>query len=316
MPKEDFRSWIPISAEKNFWLPVCDPFHPDFYGKRMSEWFDCLIGFGANLGDLSAALERTQLGLSSDRGIRELIVSSPKLTMPVGGPGQPQYLNAVFRLQTNRSAIQLHELLQNLEREAGRERNGRWQPRVLDLDLLLYGSETIDTRLLKVPHPRMSVRRFVLEPAVEIAGEMVHPVAALNLLQLLERLNRGPNQLVWVTGHNEISEKVIDGATRQLSLVGNNELNSSGTTESGRASWTIVAASDKDTFESLQSTAKIVVWSNPRPSGLQAIRFAGPQIELPKETGSADRKRNLESVECKVAELQSEILAAIEAASG
>ena len=120
------------------------------------------VGLGANLGDRRSTLRRAAASLS---GLGERTAVSPLYeTAPVGGPPQPDYLNAVVVLETSLGPRALLDRLLSLEREAGRVRRRRWGPRLLDLDLLLYGDREIDLPGLRVPHPRMAERRFVLEP--------------------------------------------------------------------------------------------------------------------------------------------------------
>lgn len=132
------------------------------------------VGLGSNLGDreenLCAALERlSELG--------PLRVSAFRETDPVGRTDQPKFLNAAVELETEFGARDLLERLLEIERELGRERSSetRWGPRPLDLDLLLYGQETIDEPGLTVPHPRLAERRFALEPLHELAPDLVLP---------------------------------------------------------------------------------------------------------------------------------------------
>jgi 2-amino-4-hydroxy-6-hydroxymethyldihydropteridine diphosphokinase len=132
------------------------------------------IGLGSNLGDrdgtLRAALERLgELG--------PLRVSSFRETEPVGVTDQPLFLNAAAELETDLGARELLERLFEIERELGRERSAetRWGPRTIDLDLLLYGEETIDEPGLTVPHPRLAERRFALEPLDELAPDLALP---------------------------------------------------------------------------------------------------------------------------------------------
>lgn len=124
------------------------------------------IGFGSNSGDrtahLAAALSRVaELG-------RVRAVSPVYETAPVGGPPQPNYLNMVVLVETRLGPRALLEALLDIERAAGRQRREKWGPRPLDLDLLLYGEESIDEPGLTVPHPRLTERRFTLEPLLEI----------------------------------------------------------------------------------------------------------------------------------------------------
>lgn len=121
-------------------------------------------------------------------------------TLAVGGPaGQPRFLNGAALLET---ALDPHRLLAQLlliEEQFGRQRGTRWAQRPLDLDLLLYDRVSLETPQLTVPHPRMAWRRFVLEPAAEIAAEMVHPVTGWTIGRLLENLN-AREKYVAVTG--------------------------------------------------------------------------------------------------------------------
>jgi 2-amino-4-hydroxy-6-hydroxymethyldihydropteridine diphosphokinase len=120
------------------------------------------IGLGANLGDRRATLSGAAASLGT---LGERTAVSPLYeTAPVGGPPQPHYLNAVVVLETPLGPRALLDRLLALEREAGRTRGRRWGPRLLDLDLLLFGDREIDEPGLRVPHPRMGERRFVLEP--------------------------------------------------------------------------------------------------------------------------------------------------------
>lgn len=130
------------------------------------------IGLGANLGEREAQIRAGLAALGRVPGVRVLDVSSLRETAPVGGPPQPPYLNGVARLETALSAPALLGVCQQLERDAGRVAGGpRNGPRPLDLDLLLYGDERIDTADLIVPHPRLHERPFVLEPLRELGVE-------------------------------------------------------------------------------------------------------------------------------------------------
>jgi 2-amino-4-hydroxy-6-hydroxymethyldihydropteridine diphosphokinase len=131
------------------------------------------IGLGSNVGDRRAHLAGAVLTLPrlGDR----LAVSSLYETAPIGGPPQGDFANAVVLLGTRRSARGLLDGLLEIEREAGRQRRERWGPRVLDLDLLLHGDETIEVPGLVVPHPRLAERRFVLAPLVEVWPDAALP---------------------------------------------------------------------------------------------------------------------------------------------
>lgn len=123
------------------------------------------IGLGSNLGDRAQHIADAVAAIAETGSL--VRVSSLYETAPVGGPEQGPYLNAVVVVETELPAGDLLSRCFEIEKEAGRERRERWGPRTLDLDLLLYGSESIDEDGLTVPHPRMTERRFVLEPLVE-----------------------------------------------------------------------------------------------------------------------------------------------------
>jgi 2-amino-4-hydroxy-6-hydroxymethyldihydropteridine diphosphokinase len=123
-------------------------------------------------------------------GVTVRQVSSLHETEPVGGPpGQGLYLNAVTVLETELEPIELLGVLQQIEVQFGRARTVRWGERTLDLDLLLFGDSILQTPELCVPHPRMRMRRFVLEPLVELAPQVVDPVTRRPFAEILAELN-------------------------------------------------------------------------------------------------------------------------------
>jgi 2-amino-4-hydroxy-6-hydroxymethyldihydropteridine diphosphokinase len=160
----------------------------------------CLIALGSNLGDRAATLDAAIDALAAAPGVEMIQHSAWQLTLPVGGSGaQPEFLNGAALVESSRGAADFHALLQHIEAQLGRERHERWGDRTLDLDLLLFGDAVIDTPGLTVPHPRMSFRRFALEPAVEIAGQMVHPTIGWTLERLLDHLDAGADRVALVS---------------------------------------------------------------------------------------------------------------------
>ena len=133
---------------------------------------DAYLGLGSNLGDREAMLRAAIAALDATPGVRVTAVSSLYETPPWGPVPQGPYLNACVALDTTLSPRELLRLCLAIERDHGRERAVRWGPRTLDIDLLLYGDETIDEEGLMVPHPRMTERAFVLVPMAEIAPEL------------------------------------------------------------------------------------------------------------------------------------------------
>jgi 2-amino-4-hydroxy-6-hydroxymethyldihydropteridine diphosphokinase len=128
------------------------------------------VGLGANLGDREGTLRRAVARLAAEPGIEVVAVSSFRETEPVGYLDQPAFLNGACAVDTDLSPRDLLDRLLSIERALGRERGKgpRWGPRAIDLDLLLYGQETVEEPGLTVPHPRLSERSFALEPLVEL----------------------------------------------------------------------------------------------------------------------------------------------------
>jgi len=128
------------------------------------------VGVGANLGDREQTIWAAVEALP-----RVVAVSELRETEPVGLIDQPRFLNGAAALETELSPRALLDVLLAVERELGRERRERWGPRTIDLDLLLYGGETIEEPGLTVPHPRLHERRFALEPLLDLDPELAIP---------------------------------------------------------------------------------------------------------------------------------------------
>ena len=134
------------------------------------------VGLGSNLGDREATIHRALELLGAEEDIEVTAVSSLLETDPVGYEDQPRFLNGAAALRTELPARDLLERMFGVERELGRTRTGpRFGPRTIDLDLLLYGQESIDEPGLRIPHPRLAERRFVLEPLAELDKDLQVP---------------------------------------------------------------------------------------------------------------------------------------------
>jgi 2-amino-4-hydroxy-6-hydroxymethyldihydropteridine diphosphokinase len=144
------------------------------------------IALGSNLGDRDANLLEAVRRIGALGVVRA--VSAFYDTAPVGFLEQPRFLNGALLLGTSLEPVELIRGLLGVERAMGRERVVAKGPRVIDLDLLLYGDVVMETAELTLPHPAMAERRFVLEPLAEIAGGMVHPVSGLTVKDLWTRL--------------------------------------------------------------------------------------------------------------------------------
>ena len=134
------------------------------------------IGIGSNLGEREVTIRDALELLAADPELEVEAVSSIRETDPVGVVDQPRFLNAATRLATDLAPYPLLERLLAVEQQLGRVRSGeRYGPRTIDLDLLLYGDEIVDEPGLRVPHPRLAERRFVLEPLAELDPGLVVP---------------------------------------------------------------------------------------------------------------------------------------------
>jgi 2-amino-4-hydroxy-6-hydroxymethyldihydropteridine diphosphokinase len=135
------------------------------------------IGLGANLGKRETTIAHALRSLDEDERTSVVRSTSPIETEPVGYEDQPSFLNAAAEVGTTRSPRELLELLLQIERDLGRVRGEgpRYGPRTIDLDLLLYGGETIDEPGLEIPHPRLHERNFVLEPLAELDSGLEVP---------------------------------------------------------------------------------------------------------------------------------------------
>jgi 2-amino-4-hydroxy-6-hydroxymethyldihydropteridine diphosphokinase len=144
------------------------------------------VALGSNLGDRRSFLEQTVADLRHHPGISVTAVSSFHETDAVGGPpNQNKYLNAAIELKTDLDPHQLLHVLQDIETRLGRVRTEPSGPRTIDLDLLLYGDQVLESTDLQIPHPRMHERTFVLGPLAEIAGDLMHPRSKRPIRDLL-----------------------------------------------------------------------------------------------------------------------------------
>jgi 2-amino-4-hydroxy-6-hydroxymethyldihydropteridine diphosphokinase len=159
------------------------------------------IAFGANLGDAVQAYAAAETAIDALPSTRVHARSSLYRSAPVGVHGHPDYINAVLEVRTALAPRQLLDALLAIEQRHGRTRGGEVSPRTMDLDLLLFGDERIDSDSLKIPHPRMHLRAFVLLPLAELDRGLEIPGCGpmAQLLesvadQLIDRLPRSGSQ--------------------------------------------------------------------------------------------------------------------------
>lgn len=176
----------------------------------------CLLALGSNLGDREAMLRTALDDITALPDVQLARHSTWYPSQPVGGPGgQGEFLNAAAVIETTIPLPRLLAELNQIESRLGRREGERWAARPIDVDILLYGSEVSETTTLTVPHPRMSYRRFVLEPAVEVAAKMLHPTIGWPVERLLLHLDSASDQVAIVSPSVESRERLAEIAVRQ-----------------------------------------------------------------------------------------------------
>lgn len=151
-------------------------------------WHTAYIAYGSNIGDSQQIIDEAIAKINNHPDIRLIKQSSTITTKPYGGVEQPDFLNGCIQIETYLSPQTLLDELHIIENEAGRVREIHWGPRTLDLDILLYDEEIINTPELTIPHIDMANRGFVLEPLNEIAPYVWHPILGKNIQVIYNKL--------------------------------------------------------------------------------------------------------------------------------
>lgn len=172
---------------KKPWAPVGLPLETVSV-KITRFWHTAYLALGSNLGNKEGYLNQAVKELDSAKDCQVEKVSSYLVTEPYGGVEQDDFLNACLKLKTLLSPQELLERLHEIEQNAHRERLVHWGPRTLDLDILLYDDEVLETEDLIIPHVEMQLRDFVLKPMCEIAPYKRHPLLGKTMTQLLREL--------------------------------------------------------------------------------------------------------------------------------
>jgi 2-amino-4-hydroxy-6-hydroxymethyldihydropteridine diphosphokinase len=146
------------------------------------------IALGSNLGDRQANLQAAILAMAPE--VVPIDCSPVYETPPWGYLDQPRFLNQVIKAETDLSPADLLKHLMAIEVRLGREETIRFGPRLIDLDILFYDDEIIDSHPLRIPHPRMESRGFVLLPLADLAADMQHPVSGISVRELLARVDQ------------------------------------------------------------------------------------------------------------------------------
>jgi 2-amino-4-hydroxy-6-hydroxymethyldihydropteridine diphosphokinase len=240
--------------------------------EKYQQQYDALIAFGANQGDRQLAFDVAVKQIEENESVANVVASKAIETRPVTGTADgadnSPYLNACIRFTTTLDVEQLHQAMIVIESKLGRERKERWGPRTIDLDLLLFADQQLQKPSLIVPHPRMSFRRFVLEPALEIASDMVHPISGLTIEQLVHHLNSKPNTIVVATDDESFVQSVVENLSSRKEWV----------------DWKVEVVADAMKFIQCVGETKLVAscFGDDPPQDLVrfAKNFAGPTIEL------------------------------------
>jgi 2-amino-4-hydroxy-6-hydroxymethyldihydropteridine diphosphokinase len=159
----------------------------------ISEGTAAYIGIGSNIGDKISNCRCAVEEMGQLSGCEVTACSSLFKTEPEGVTQQDWFMNCVSQLTTTLSPFQLIQALLSIEHAMGRRRRRRWETRIIDLDILLFGQEVIRSRDLVIPHPLMHKRRFVLKPLAQLAPELIHPVLNTTIVHLLHGLPTGPS---------------------------------------------------------------------------------------------------------------------------
>ncbi len=147
------------------------------------------LGFGANLGERLRAMGEAAARINRLPGTALRADSALYETTAVGGPpGHPVYVNGVVRIETRLGPVVMLRRCLEIERDLGRRRSVADGPRTIDVDILFYDALVLDTPELTLPHPRLHLRRFVLQPLADLAPELRHPRLGLTVRELLDRL--------------------------------------------------------------------------------------------------------------------------------
>lgn len=159
-------------------------------------WHRVYIALGANIGDPEANIRGAIKEISNDDRFRDLRDSKLIRTKPYGVIDQPDFLNGAIEVKTILTPSELLEFTSSIENKFKRKRDIHWGPRTLDLDIIFYDDEIIDTKDLIIPHPEMHKRDFVLEPIADLNPNLIHPIYRMRVSEMLEKLREKESQYI------------------------------------------------------------------------------------------------------------------------
>ena len=231
-----------------------------------------LIAFGANMGNVHARLAEAKKRISADAKIKLISMADPIVTAAVSGKddetgnNEPcdrlaEYLNTVFLVETQFSAEELFQFTCRTENEMGRQRKQRWGPRAIDLDIVLLGQQIIDQPQLNVPHRRMSFRKFVIDPAFEVAPDFIDPISGVSVRCLWERLHQSSRRILWLARDRAAAEAIA--------------------VHLQRSEWELEIVSSFKATKTPLENFRLLIYSTADTSFIDAARkFAGPWMSL------------------------------------
>lgn len=154
------------------------------------QYYEVYLLFGSNMGERTANIANAVTRLEHS-GVKAIKLSSLYETEPWGNRNQPEFINQAGKFHTTASPHELMKIILEIEQDLGRKRTLKWEPRIIDIDILLFAERIIYENDLKIPHPELEKRRFALTPLAEIAPELVHPVLKRKISGLLAECNDG-----------------------------------------------------------------------------------------------------------------------------
>ena len=159
------------------------------------------LSIGSNLGDRVANIQQAVSMLSLDNRIKILKTSSFYETQPWGNKNQPWFINAAMAIETVLDPEELLSIFQNIEAKLGRKRElfKKWSERTLDIDILMYDEQIINSKNLIIPHPYMHERAFVLVPMLEVKADLVHPIFNKTISELYDELQNPEDVFLYGT---------------------------------------------------------------------------------------------------------------------